>query len=119
MLSHPFLPTSLISTTLDVLRKGTEERDFLRIVVEIVQMLRDASIVSDDDESETEEGGETLAVRKAKKVAQRNSMLGEAELGKRRELDLRCLWITRALLERVMGVQHLVSLFLFSNGRFE
>ena len=116
LLSHPLLPPSLIPHTLDVLRKGTEERDFLRIVVEIIQGLRnDSLLVSDDEEEdeedeagtqETQEGTQGRKGRKMKGGGEgREGESEERRVERRKELDLRCLGIVQALLERVMGVR--------------
>ena len=111
LLSHPLLPPSLIPHTLDVLRKGTEERDFLRIVVEIIQGLRnDSLLISDNEEEDEEDGSENEATqdRVRRKALRGGAVEGESEetrVERRRELDLRCLSIVQALLERVMGVR--------------
>jgi condensin complex subunit 3 len=107
LLSEPTLPPSLIPKCLDVLLKGTSERDFMRIVVEIVQTLRaDSSLVTSDEEAgeatDMEEDGEVPRAKVGKK--KRGASMGVARVEGRKELDLRCLLIVRALLERVMGV---------------
>lgn len=57
MISHPSLPRSLIEPCMDVLLKiSAGQRDFVRIVVEVVQELADE--VDDDDEDEEDEDEE-------------------------------------------------------------
>jgi condensin complex subunit 3 len=84
----------------------------MRIVVEIVQSLRrDSQLVTSDSEqseredeedssSEDEEGDGAGQKRKQK----RKRSLGPEQLEQRKELDLRCLIVVKALLERVMSV---------------
>ncbi|KAK4702820.1 condensin complex subunit 3, partial [Phenoliferia sp. Uapishka_3] len=113
MLGFSALPTSLIPRCLDVLSKGTSERDFMRIVVEIIQVLRaDSSLVTSESEG-ADSDAETQASdddanggggRRRKKGKGRTPVeRGEGHTERRKELDLRCLSVTRALLERVMG----------------
>ncbi|GAA5893397.1 hypothetical protein JCM5296_004865 [Sporobolomyces johnsonii] len=111
MLQHSSLPPSLIPKCLDVLLKGTSERDFMRIVVEIVQSLRrDSQLVTsdselgepdegemDEDEDEVDDDGQP------RKRKQRRRSLGPQQIERRKELDLRCLFVVKALLERVMS----------------
>lgn len=128
MLQHSLLPPSLIPKCLDVLLKGTSERDFMRIVVEIVQSLRrDSHLVTsdseldgqeddegDEDEDEDEddemhsgEDEETRARRIAKgkgKARRKSGVQNPQQAERRKELDLRCLFVVKALLERVMSV---------------
>lgn len=115
MLSHSSLPPSLIPKCLDVLLKGTSERDFMRIVVEIVQGLRaDSTLVTSESEGEAgSEAEEEARVRRAKKGKGRKGSQEPAREARRKELDLRCLVVVRALLERVMGVSRA---FLFEGG---
>lgn len=114
MLQHSSLPPTLIPQCLDVLLKGTSERDFMRIVVEIVQSLRrDSQLVTsdselsevedDDDSSEEEEGAEGGKKRQHK----RKRSSGPEQIERRKELDLRCLIVVKALLERVMSVRRI------------
>ncbi|BGP37334.1 chromosome condensation complex Condensin, subunit G [Rhodotorula kratochvilovae] len=118
MLQHSLLPPSLIPKCLDVLLKGTSERDFMRIVVEIVQSLRrDSHLVTsdselgepdddDDDESSSEEGSdEDVEARQRRKAKGKGRAKPQPpqQAERRKELDLRCLFVVRALLERVMS----------------
>ncbi|KAL8290386.1 hypothetical protein RQP46_002644 [Phenoliferia psychrophenolica] len=118
MLGFSLLPPTLIPKCLDVLSKGTSERDFLRIVVEIVQVLRaDSALITsesegdlsdaetqvggDDDDGASEAGGRRR--NKGKGKAKVPAPRGEGHVERRKDLDLRCLGVIRALLERVMG----------------
>jgi condensin complex subunit 3 len=132
MLQHSLLPPVLIPMCLDVLLKGTSERDFMRIVVEIVQSLRREShlVTSDselgeqdeDDESDkeeedeaaesetdlSEEDAEVRARRRAKgkgKARRKSAVQTPQQAARRKDLDLRCLFVVKALLERVMSVR--------------
>lgn len=117
MLSHFSLPPSLVPKCLDVLlRVNTSEKEFMRIVVEIVQSLRaesqlmtsedeHARQLHDDDEDDDDVDQAEAASRARRKAAKRAAVSREpALLERRRELDLRCLLVVKALLERVMGV---------------
>ena len=86
----------------------------MRIVVEIVQSLRrDSQLVTsdselsevedDDDSSEEEEGAEGGKKRQHK----RKRSSGPEQIERRKELDLRCLIVVKALLERVMSVRRI------------
>lgn len=121
MLQHSSLPPTLIPQCLDVLLKGTSERDFMRIVVEIVQSLRrDSQLVTsdselsevedDDDSSEEEEGAEGGKKRQHK----RKRSSGPEQVERRKELDLRCLIVVKALLERVMSVRRINFLVILT-----
>lgn len=112
MLSHSLLPPLLVPTCLDVLLKvTTSEKEFMRINVEIVQSLRaDSSLMtSDDNENEDEdedmdEDEETAMRRRAAAKKAKRDARPPAVVQRRKELDLRCLVVVRALLERVTGV---------------
>lgn len=133
MLSSSALPSALIPTCLDVLLKGTSERDFLRIVVEIVQGLRadsavvtsdDEAMLSEDEEEEEEEDANAKGKGKGKAKARGAVVVerGEERERRRKTLDLRCLAMVRCLLERVMGVRSLILFvwlrFPFASYRF-
>ena len=131
MLQNSLLPPVLIPMCLDVLLKGTSERDFMRIVVEIVQSLRreshlvtsdselgeqDEDDESDDDEEEEaesegesgEDDAEVRARRRAKgkgKARRKSAVQTPQQAARRKDLDLRCLFVVKALLERVMSVR--------------
>ncbi|BGP19048.1 hypothetical protein JCM10213_009242 [Rhodosporidiobolus nylandii] len=119
MLQHSLLPAALIPKCLDVLLKGTQnERDLMRIVVEIVQVLRrESDLVTSDselgepdeteDESDDDAGevsGEDGPRQKGKgKDRRKSGVRGPQDAERRKELDLRCLFVVKALLERVMS----------------
>lgn len=117
MLQHSLLPPSLIPKCLDVLLKGTSERDFMRIVVEIVQSLRrDSHLVTsdselgepddDDSSSSSEEDDEDVPEGRARRKDKgKGKAKAPQQIERRKELDLRCLLVVRALLERVMSVR--------------
>ncbi|KAK4049423.1 chromosome condensation complex Condensin, subunit G [Microbotryomycetes sp. JL201] len=114
MLSHIMLPASLIPTCLDVLLKvTTSEKELMRIVVEIVQSLRaDSQLMTSEDErtrqtsnaEDDDEDEETFRARRNKQLKSRAIEMVRSE--RRRELDLRCLTVVKALLERVTGALH-------------
>ncbi|KAI5479984.1 condensin complex subunit 3 [Pseudohyphozyma bogoriensis] len=115
LLGHASLPASLIPPCLDVLLKGgIQEKDFVRIVVEIVQVLRSDSALltsesevddDDDDDEDLDLDEDSMRERSDKKKQAKRAAKsrGAAELKRRKELDLRCLAVCKALLERVMG----------------
>lgn len=103
----------------------------MRIVVEIVQSLRRESHLvtsdselgeqdeddesDDDDEEEAESEGESgeddaevRARRRAKgkgKARRKSAVQTPQQAARRKDLDLRCLFVVKALLERVMSVR--------------
>ncbi|CCU99678.1 unnamed protein product [Malassezia sympodialis ATCC 42132] len=99
MLSNAWLPAQLVSRCLDVLlRLASGQRDFLQIVVELVQAL-DAEL----DEADKDEDGD-LSVRQSlswhRRVDKDASPAQAADLA---ALDARRLLIVRAMLERMTG----------------
>lgn len=113
MLSNFSLPPSLVPKCLDVLLKvNTSEKEFMRIVVEIVQALRaDSELMTsedenadDDEEVDEDEDEEAFLARRAAAKAARYAAMAPADIQRRKDLDLRCLVVVKALLERVMGV---------------
>ncbi|POY70728.1 hypothetical protein BMF94_6138 [Rhodotorula taiwanensis] len=124
MLQNPLLPPTLIPLCLDVLLKGTSERDFMRIVVEIVQSLRrDSHLVTSDselgeqDEDDDIDGGahagsdsdrdgepgDRDAAKKKASARRKSAVQTPQQAARRKDLDLRCLFVVKALLERVMS----------------
>ncbi|PLW56608.1 hypothetical protein PCANC_01434 [Puccinia coronata f. sp. avenae] len=120
LVSDPLLPHSLIPGCLEVLSKlSTGERDFMRVIVELVQELRcnldtDPNFATsknvdgnpdgaedDDDDSEPDEGAGEASFRKGKdgKLQVTTFTLNPANA----DLDSRCLEIVKSLLERVSG----------------
>ena len=118
MISDPQLPSKLIPGCMDVLLKlSSHEQDFMRVVVEIVQNVReDTSKVdgddNDDDVNDAEETEAELDLDSAtpEDIAQDQRRRREKSAKKiqNQQLDpdvyLRCLALVRALLERVAGV---------------
>ncbi|SGY69030.1 BQ5605_C004g02943 [Microbotryum silenes-dioicae] len=112
MMSNSILPYSLVPKCLDVLLKVTSsEKEFMRIVVEIVQSLRaDSHLMTTDDDadldndSEDEDEDEGVEARKARRKRRYTASQEPVIFARRKQLDLRCLVIVKALLERVMGV---------------
>lgn len=113
MLAQTILPESLIPCALDVLRVlAADEKDLIRLVVEVVHELRDpadeepdgkADASADPDESMTEFG----SPRKAPRVPQLPKPVAEMTAEERLrmdEIDLRCLSLCIGMLERVNGV---------------
>lgn len=135
MISDARLPADLVPTSMDVLFKlSSGERDFMRVIVEVVQNVHDATLLEraesavpseqdgeqngeedeDDDEDDldldtaTPEDIQAAHRRKLMKSAERfNNKLKEPE---KQETSLRCLDLVRALLERVAGVSSVVFL---------
>ncbi|CAD6966810.1 unnamed protein product [Tilletia controversa] len=108
MISHPLLPAGIVPRAMDVLRKlSGGERDFMRIIVEIVQ--DDAE--DDDDGVEEDEDGEEWSPKKARarrvelERLQREKSSAE-EQARRATMDARRLLIVRSMLERVIGTLH-------------
>jgi condensin complex subunit 3 len=121
MLSHALLPFGLMPACLDVLLKLSDgERDFLQVVVEVVQNHRfDANIAgsqydkshagSDDDEDDDDDlvaeeltgnVGAAAAAHAARKEVKFQAPAIDAE---KAPVHLRCLAIVRHLLERILG----------------
>ncbi|SCV72496.1 BQ2448_4033 [Microbotryum intermedium] len=123
MMSNSLLPYSLVPKCLDVLLKVTSsEKEFMRIVVEIVQSLRaDSHLMTTDDDadldndSEHEEEDEGVEARKARRKRRYTASQEPVIFARRKQLDLRCLVIVKALLERVMGVS--LYLRVLSKGK--
>ncbi|KAJ6631026.1 nuclear condensing complex subunit [Mycena sp. CBHHK59/15] len=116
MLTRPTLPLPLVPRCLDVLRQlSSDERDLIRVVVEIVQDLREPGDEEDDtgaaDQSQdtinldgdgdTSFGSEKPAAPK-KMVKARDDMSPE-EQERTDMIDIRCLSLCIGMLERVNG----------------
>ncbi|KAE8223944.1 hypothetical protein CF319_g3093 [Tilletia indica] len=107
MISHPLLPAGIVPRAMDVLRKlSGGERDFMRIIVEIVQDDDD-----DDDGVDEDEDAEEWSPKKARarrlelERLQREKSTAE-EQARRATMDARRLLIVRSMLERVIGTLH-------------
>ncbi|KXN87323.1 Condensin complex subunit 3 [Leucoagaricus sp. SymC.cos] len=102
MTASPILPEGLVGFCIDVLRKlATNEKDLIRIVVEIISDLRDPFVDEpedppvDPDASLAETPGATPKPLKPRKEKT------EAEKKRAQEVDSRCLILSNAMLERV------------------
>lgn len=117
MISTPTLPAALIAPCMDVLLKlSNGERDFQRVVVEIVQNVRemdDAVGGAEEAEGQEEDDDELdLATATAEDIAEAHRRKLEKAAKKiqnqaldpdKKETYIRCLNIVKALLERVTG----------------
>jgi condensin complex subunit 3 len=120
MVGDPFLPTELVPACLDMLLKlSSGEPDFMRVVVEIVQWIRDdaqgagnatgktegqPTVDRIDEEEEEEDDEEAYGPDQpapGAEILKFNQPVLDAE---KASLHLRCLAIVRGLLERVLGV---------------
>ncbi|KAG5641543.1 hypothetical protein DXG03_004802 [Asterophora parasitica] len=107
MLSHPALPESLLSKCLDVLRElSANERDLIRVVVEIVQDLRDLGGDEDQDatkdaDAETTYGETPATVRPPRTNKKPPTEQIPEEKAHSDFIDLRSLSLCIGMLERV------------------
>ncbi|CAE6456052.1 unnamed protein product [Rhizoctonia solani] len=108
MLSQEALPTGLLNRGLDVLRRLSEnERDMIRVVVEIVTELRDVLIKDGDVQLEgtqaaddgTTQWGDEERTQLGTKPAEPE--LSEEDLAHKLAIDLRCVTLCVGMLERV------------------
>ncbi|KAI0777818.1 nuclear condensing complex subunit [Trametes elegans] len=112
MLSQDVLPEALLARCLDVLRiLSPNERDLIRVVVEVVHELRDPSepepdaeggVKGDIDDTETETGSPRRPARVAQLLKPVSEMSRE-EKERADAVDLRCLALCIGMLERVNG----------------
>ncbi|KIM91366.1 hypothetical protein PILCRDRAFT_810639 [Piloderma croceum F 1598] len=122
MIGQEALPENLVARCLDVLRiLSPNERDLIRVVVEVVHELRDTSDPEEDitkdgsirDETETNtdadnEGGTPAASVAPKAITARGfpkpvSAMTPEEKARADDIDLRCLSLCIGMLERVNG----------------
>lgn len=123
MISNPDLPSILIPACMDVLlRLSTNERDFMRVIVEIVQNVREEAsnavdldqdaVVEEDEDDEImldldtatpEEIAEDQR-RRRERLAKKMQAKAVENVEKGGETNFRCLALVKALLERVAGV---------------
>ncbi|KIJ99866.1 hypothetical protein K443DRAFT_132899 [Laccaria amethystina LaAM-08-1] len=108
MLSRDALPQSLVASSLDVLRELTaNERDLIRVVVEIIQELReddeDGEEPAPDADAETNFGDTPATVKPPRlSLFQRpREELSDAQRKRTDHIDLKCLSMCAAMLERV------------------
>ncbi|KAJ8457735.1 hypothetical protein ONZ51_g11351 [Trametes cubensis] len=114
MLAQDVLPEALLARCLDVLRVlSPNERDLIRVVVEVVHELRDpsdpdaeaeaeAAMKGDVDDAETEMGSPRRPQRPAQLPKPATEMSPE-EKARADAVDLRCLALCIGMLERVNG----------------
>ncbi|KAF9461702.1 chromosome condensation complex protein [Collybia nuda] len=113
MLSQEELPESLLSKCLDVLRQlSNNERDLIRVVVEIIHDLRDFEDEEEDldldkdVDAETTVGDTPATVRPSRSQIFSNKPAKEKtpeEKARADEIDMRCLILCIGMLERVNG----------------
>jgi condensin complex subunit 3 len=109
MILQEALPDSLVTRCLDVLRKlSPNERDLIRLVVEVVQELRDPPL--DDEDAVPEADAETTfetprTVKTVRLEKKKDEDMTPEEIARKDVMDLRCLDLCIGMLERVMGVR--------------
>lgn len=133
MISDARLPAELVPMSMDVLLKlSSGERDFMRVIVEVVQNVREdasggaesaapteeqenSNGQQEEEEDDDDDDGLDLETATPEDIAeaQRRRMEKSARKILSQRLDpekkdtyLRCLDLVRALLERVGGVSH-------------
>lgn len=131
MISDARLPAELVPMSMDVLLKlSSGERDFMRVIVEVVQNVREDAVASgraqsafpseqegeeqeDEDEDDDDDDGLDLetatpegiaAAHRRKMERSAKKVLGSTLDPEKKDTYLRCLDLVRALLERVAGV---------------
>ena len=124
MISQNILPEGLVARCLDVLRKlSMNERDLIRVVVEVVHELRDpaeeeqekadASTSVDADESMTEFGSPR---KQLPRPAKPPTEMTPEEKQRMDAIDLRCLSLCIGMLEHVNGVRVVRLLWMVDSG---
>jgi len=108
MLVNNFLPDKLALLALDVLRELSEgERDFIRIVVEVIQEIRVPGDEDDDEQTRQDPDAslemDTPSVARTPRPKPREEMT-EQERDRQDRLDMRCLCLCEGVLERVNEV---------------
>ncbi|KIJ59925.1 hypothetical protein HYDPIDRAFT_99639 [Hydnomerulius pinastri MD-312] len=111
MISQEALPEPLVARCLDVLRQlSPNERDLIRVVVEVVHELRDSGEVEEELEKEAADDGETTsfgetpsAANPAPKGPKPPKVLSPEDQARADAVDLRCLSLCIGMLERVNG----------------
>ncbi|THV04781.1 hypothetical protein K435DRAFT_774313 [Dendrothele bispora CBS 962.96] len=109
MLVNNLLPDKLALLSLDVLRElSGSERDFIRIVVEVIQEIRVPGDEEDGEQQERLDPDASLdidtpsAIAKTPKPKPRSEMSVQERVRQDR-LDMRCLCLCEGVLERVNG----------------
>ncbi|KAG2088380.1 nuclear condensing complex subunit, partial [Suillus discolor] len=109
MISQEALPESLVARCLDLLRiLSPNERDLIRVVVEVVHELRDVSdeeeaLKEPADDGETNFGETPMPTRTAPKGPKPSEDMSSEERARMDTIDLRCLSLCIGMLERVNG----------------
>ncbi|KAG2136706.1 nuclear condensing complex subunit [Suillus clintonianus] len=109
MISQEALPESLVARCLDVLRiLSPNERDLIRVVVEVVHELRDVgdeeeALKEPADDGETNCGETPTLSRTAPKGPKPSEDMSPEERIRMDAIDLRCLSLCIGMLERVNG----------------
>ncbi|KAG9120574.1 hypothetical protein FRC07_003879 [Ceratobasidium sp. 392] len=109
ILSQEALPEKLVNKALDVLAKLSEnERDLIRVVVEIVTELRDISVEEPEPAAEgtqaddrTTQWGDEERTQAGPSKPNEPEQLSEEELEHKLAVDLRCVTLCVGMLERV------------------
>ncbi|KAF8524376.1 nuclear condensing complex subunit [Hysterangium stoloniferum] len=107
MISQDCLPENLVAKCLDVLRVlSPNERDLIRVVVEVVHELRDHGDSEKEEEMiEAEEGTQAGDTPRPNRVVARSAAreMTHEENARAALIDLRCLNLCIGMLERVNG----------------
>ncbi|KAG2090779.1 nuclear condensing complex subunit [Suillus discolor] len=108
MISQEALPESLVARCLDLLRiLSPNERDLIRVVVEVVHEFRDVSdeeaLKEPADDGETTFGETPMPTRTAPKGPKPSENMSSEERARMDTIDLRCLSLCIGMLERVNG----------------
>lgn len=107
MISHSSLPRQLIGPCIDVLLKlSAGQRDFVRIVVEIVQELAEED---EEGEGEEQEDDDAAEVEDLTQTRHKRHVSGDSDGSKllcKADSDSRRLLLVRAMLERVASNLH-------------
>ncbi|KAF8494799.1 nuclear condensing complex subunit [Gautieria morchelliformis] len=109
MISQDSLPEGLVARCLDVLRiLSPNERDLIRVVVEVVHELRDNGEPEKEEEAVDEaedatQAGDTPKKAKTAEPTVPRTDLSEKDKARMAMIDLRCLNLCIGMLERVNG----------------
>ncbi|KAL6308311.1 nuclear condensing complex subunit [Sparassis latifolia] len=106
MISQDALPEGLVARCLDVLRTlSPNERDLIRVVVEVVHELRDPTDPDDEpiNDGETDFGATPATVKTVRALPKPNAEMSPEERARADIVDLRCLSLCIGMLERVNG----------------
>lgn len=102
MVSTSLLPETLVGTCLDVLRKlSAGQKDFVRIIVEIVQEIEDVIEMEEAADSDDEEEAEIEEMMGEKST--KSPKHTPEQLAEQAQIDSRRLIIVAGMLERVAG----------------